>query len=286
MTRRPRPAPRLPRRPAPRDHRARARRQPRRHACPLPFLDDWAVGAILGGGYRRIAAAHQRRPRRRRGQRTSSTARASRRRSPTSRSSGCIARVAARAAQRMMVALATINRARSAARTFTAMTLFDHYCAKLHTGLALDGADRARAARGDRPLDRPDARRARVPSVPPRRARRRARDAARAARARRPRARGGRLRKLLAAKTRGVTEAEHVDDVEQAMDAALADKTNFLSRTVAAVEVAAVERGQPVPRRARSSRSIGAGVRAWRPGPSSDDREPRASSLARASASS
>ncbi len=39
----------------------------------------------------------------------------------------------------MMIALATVNRARSAARTFMTMTLFDHYCAKLHTGLALDG---------------------------------------------------------------------------------------------------------------------------------------------------
>src|SRR6185503_15563897 len=46
---------------------------------------------------------------------------------------------ASAAAKRMMVALATVNRARSAARTFVAMTLFDHYCAKLHTGLALDG---------------------------------------------------------------------------------------------------------------------------------------------------
>ena len=26
---------------------------------PLPFVDDWAIDRILGGGYRRIAAAHQ-----------------------------------------------------------------------------------------------------------------------------------------------------------------------------------------------------------------------------------
>ena len=25
---------------------------------PVPFLDDWAIESVLGGGYRRIAAAH------------------------------------------------------------------------------------------------------------------------------------------------------------------------------------------------------------------------------------
>ena len=28
-------------------------------ALPIPVLDDWAVGALLGRGYRKIAAAHQ-----------------------------------------------------------------------------------------------------------------------------------------------------------------------------------------------------------------------------------
>ena len=27
-------------------------------ALPIPFLDDWAVGKLVGGGYRKIAAAH------------------------------------------------------------------------------------------------------------------------------------------------------------------------------------------------------------------------------------
>src|SRR5207302_6581314 len=53
---------------------------------------------------------------------------------------GFVYRVAGRAARRIMFALATIKRARGAARTFVTMTLFDHYCAKLHRGLALDGA--------------------------------------------------------------------------------------------------------------------------------------------------
>ena len=127
---------------------------------PIPFLDDWAKAAVVGGGYKRIAAAH--------GVDVDDDAvttlvhgRTRRRRSLDIAAGGIAYRIAGRAAKRMMLALATVNRARSAARTFVTMTLFDHYCARLHTGLALDGADRARAARGDRARDRADARRAR-----------------------------------------------------------------------------------------------------------------------------
>src|SRR5262249_31374638 len=114
---------------------------------PIPFFDDWAIGAILGRGYRAIAASHQvdidedalkhlvfgNSP-------------------PPSivdiAAGGIALRIAGRTAKRMLVALATINRARSAARTFVAMTLFDHYCARLHKGLAIDAAT-ARALRDE-----------------------------------------------------------------------------------------------------------------------------------------
>jgi hypothetical protein len=135
----------------------------------------------------------------------------------------------------MMVAIATVNRARSAARTFTAMTLFDHYCAKLHTGLALDGQT-ALALREEiiRSIEQTPGALAFHPF------RRGALSAARAT-LRAPLeladlASGGRLRKLLASKTGEVAVPETVDEVEQAMEAVLADKTNFLSRSVAAVE--------------------------------------------------
>jgi hypothetical protein len=117
------------------------------------------------------------------------------------------------------------------------MTLFDHYCAKLHTGLALDGAT-ALALREEiiKSIDNTPGALAFHPF------RRAALSAARAT-ARAPLelvdlVSGGRLRKLLAAKSESseVTEPEHVGDVEQAMEAALADKTNFLSRTVASLE--------------------------------------------------
>lgn len=200
---------------------------------PVPFVDDWAVATILGGGYKKIAAAHQ-------VDMTDDAVNAmvhGASKPPavaTMAIGGVLARVASRAARRMMVAVAAVNRARSAARTFTAMTLFDHYCAKLHTGLALDGPT-ALALRDEiiRSIENTPGALAFHPF------RRGALSAAKAT-LRAPLeladiASGGRLRKLLASKSE-VTEAERVDEIEQAMEAALSEKSNFLARTVAAVE--------------------------------------------------
>jgi len=201
---------------------------------PLPFVDDWAIERILGGGYRRIAAAHQ----------VDLTEDAvtnlvhGQAKPPSladMAAGGIIMRVAGRAAKKMMVALATINRARSAARTFTAMTLFEHYCAKLHRGLALDGPT-ALALREEiaRSIDN-------TPGALVFHPFRRGVLAAARATVKAPLeladlATGGRVRKLLAKQT-GVHEPEHVGDIEQAMDAALENKDGFLARTVTAVEV-------------------------------------------------
>ena len=181
--------------------------------------------AILGGGYRRIAA------------RTTSI-------STTTRSTSLVhgqtrrrrlADMARRAASSCRVAGARREahdgRARrrstaraSAARTFTSMTLFDHYCAKLHTGPALDGPT-ALALREEIVARDRSARPARSRSI------RSAAAPSSAARAtitapleladlasRRPRCAS------CSRSTSEVTEAEHVDDVEQAMEAALADR--------------------------------------------------------------
>jgi uncharacterized protein (DUF697 family) len=203
-------------------------------ALPVPFLDDWAIGAILGGGYRRLAAAHQVDL-----DDAAVKALVFGSQSPPSiadlAASGIAARIAGRAASRMMIVIATINRARSAARTFTAMTLFDHYCARLHTGAALDGPT-ALALRGEiaRAIDSTPG----ALAVHPFR-----RGALAAARAtlRAPLeladlATRGAIRKLLARKSE-VTEAEAVDDLDAAVENALASKTGFLSRAVAAVEI-------------------------------------------------
>lgn len=211
-------------------------------ALPVPFLDDWALAAVLGGGYRRIAAAHHidldRDAERRLVHGTSQ---------PTNiielAASGIVMRLAGRAARRMMVALATIDRARSAARTFIAMTLFDHYCAKLHTGLAID-APTALALRDE--IDRAISQTPGALVIQPFR---RGAMAALRATVRAPLqlanlASGGALRRLLSREST-VTEGEAVDEVDQAVESALAKKTGFFAKTVAAVEVQLSAEGNP-----------------------------------------
>jgi hypothetical protein len=205
-------------------------------AVPVPFLDDWAVGAILGAGYRRVANAHG----------VDLDADAVRSlvfgtTPPPSVSDiatmGVAYRIAGKAARRMLFALATLRRARSAARTFVVMTLFDHYCARLHRGLALDGTT-ALALRDEigRAIDNTPGALAFHPF------RRGALAAARAT-LRAPLelanlASRGALRRMLARRSEGaIDDAEHFDALEQAMEQALADKHGFLARTVAAVEL-------------------------------------------------
>ncbi|HEY1812937.1 MAG TPA: hypothetical protein VGG74_11360 [Kofleriaceae bacterium] len=203
-------------------------------AVPLPFVDDWAIGTIVGGGYKRIAAAHQV------DLTPEATANLVHGSTPPPSlvevaAGGIMLRLAGAAAKRMMVALATINRARSAARTFVTMTLFDHYCAKLHTGLALDGPT-ALALRDEisRAIDQTPGALAFHPF-------RRGVLAAARATLKAPLeladlASRGAVRRLLAKRSE-VTDAEGVDETEAAIEQALAEKSNFLARTVAAVEV-------------------------------------------------
>jgi hypothetical protein len=203
-------------------------------AIPVPFLDDWASSSIVGAGYRKIAAAHQV---------DLAPAAVNMLVHGTSKPpsiadvaiGGILLRVAGRAARRMMVVLATVNRARSAARTFVIMTLFDHYCARLHTGPALD-APTALALREEilKAIENTPGALSFHPF------RRGALSAARAT-LRAPLeladlASRGALRRLLARKSE-VTEAEAVEDLDREVETALANKNNFLSRTVAAVEV-------------------------------------------------
>jgi hypothetical protein len=204
-------------------------------AVPVPFVDDWMMGRVVGGGYRRIAAAHQ----------VDLTPEATTNlvhgtTPPPSiadmAASSIALRIASKTARRMMVALATVNRARKAARMFMHMTLFDHYCAKLHTGPALDGAT-ALELRDEisRAIDQTPGALAFHPF------RRGVLSAARAT-LKAPLeladiASRGALRRMLARKSEVIQEPEHVDETETAIEAALAEKSNFLSRTVAAVEV-------------------------------------------------
>jgi uncharacterized protein (DUF697 family) len=209
---------------------------------PIPFLDDWAKAAVLGSGYKRVASAH--------GVDLDAEAVTNLVHGKTPppsllhmATSGIVYRIAGLAAKRMLLALGTVNRARAASRTFVTMTLFDHYCAKLHTGLALDGPtalalreeiaraiDQTPGALGVHPFRRG------LSSA--------ARSALKAPLELADLASGGALRRLLTKKSE-VTEAEAVDDVEQALETQLANSSGFLSRTVAAVEVQLSAEGNP-----------------------------------------
>lgn len=203
-------------------------------AVPLPFLDDWAMSRVVGAGYRRIAAAHR--------VDVAPEAIANLVHGTTPPPSivdmavGNIAvRLASRAARRMMLAIATVDRARSAAQTFLHMTLFDHYCARLHTGLALDGPTALELR------DTIAHAIAQTPGALVLHPFRRGLLAAARATLKAPLkladlASRGALRRLMAHNA-DVAPIEQVDETEAAVAAALADKSNFLSRTVAAVEV-------------------------------------------------
>ncbi len=211
-------------------------------ALPLPFLDDWAVGAVLGGGYRRIAERH--------GVDVDRDALmtlvhgASKPPSLVDISvGGILLRIATRTTRRMMLILATANRARAASRTFVTMTLFDHYCAKLHSGLAIDNAT-ALALRDEigRAIDN-------TPGALSFQPFRRGALAAAKASLKAPLeladlASRGALRRLLAKKSE-VTEAQAVDELDHSIETALASKTGFLSRAAVAVEVQLSAEGNP-----------------------------------------
>jgi hypothetical protein len=201
---------------------------------PLPFIDDWAKEKVLGAGYKRIASMH--------GvdlddDAVKSLVHGNTPPAPIAEwaASGIIYRIANIAAKRMLFVVATVNRARAASSHYVAMTLFDHYCAKLHVGAGLDGKT-ALALREEiaRSIEQTPGALAFTPF------RKGALAAARAT-LKAPLeladlASGGALRRMLAKRSE-VTEGEAIDALEQSIETALSQKTNFLSRTVAAVEV-------------------------------------------------
>jgi hypothetical protein len=211
-------------------------------ALPLPFLDDWAVGRVLGGGYKRIAASHQIDI----DEDALATLVYGASKPPSIvgvATGGILLRIASTASKRMMVILATVNRARAAARTFVTMTLFDHYCAKLHTGLAIDNAT-ALALREEigRAIDN-------TPGALSWKPFRRGALAAARASLKAPLeladiASRGALRRLLAKKSE-ITEGEPVDELDKSIETALANRTNFLSRATLAVEVQLTAESNP-----------------------------------------
>jgi hypothetical protein len=204
-------------------------------ALPVPFLDDRALTSVLGNGYRRIAAAHR--------IDLHYAAQQALVHGPTPPASlvelagGEIAfRIAGRAARRAMLAFAALGRAQFASRTFVTLTLFDHYCARLHTGLAVDAAT-ALALRDeiDRAIDL-------VPgSLELHPFRRSALSAARATPRDPPHRDGGgvrgALRRLAARRSHTADDAAPLDNVDRAVETELAKNSGLLSRMAAAIEI-------------------------------------------------
>ena len=105
---------------------------------PVPLLDDLLTGLILGSTYRKLAQEHQ----------VDLDADALRnlvhgKVAPPSASklavTTVVMRLAAKGWRKLLVAYATTRRAQTAGRYFTLATLFDHYCARMHVGMGLDG---------------------------------------------------------------------------------------------------------------------------------------------------
>jgi hypothetical protein len=202
---------------------------------PVPFVDDWLIEAVLGGAFRRIAADHH----------VDLDAHAvknlvhgrSRAQSWLDLSASAVAgRIATRGWQRALIALTAVRRARAASRIFATLTLFDHYCARVHTGLGLDGPralalmDTIRQAIAETPggLSFEPFRRGALAG---------ARSVARAPLELADRASGGRLRRLLGKGGTDVAQAEAVDELDAIVEKELQAKDGVLARAAAAVEL-------------------------------------------------
>ncbi len=203
-------------------------------SLPVPFVDDWLVENLLGGAFKRIAAARQ----------VDLDPAAVKnlvfgRSGPASWADMAATavgyRVATQAWKRVLVAVAAAKRAKVAARRYLVLTLFDHYCTRLHQGLGLD-EHTALALREaiDSALDQ-------TPgsfSLEPFR-----RGAIAAARAtwrapleRADSATGGALRRFLE-RRRDVHDPNEVTELEQVIDHQLAESSGFLGRAVTAIEL-------------------------------------------------
>lgn len=200
-------------------------------ALPIPIVEEWLSATIERGMIKRIAERHQ-------VDLDDAALRAvadgpSRPPEWTEIVGGGVAwRLLGRLWRRVLIAVLAARRAQAASRAFTVATLFDHYCARLHTGFGLDAVDGAQVrALIDQAIDRTDGglgrtlfRRGLLAA-----ARATLRAPLRAANA----LSGGALRRLLGAGSEQVAIAE----VDDAIERQLEDDKGFLSRAVSAVEL-------------------------------------------------
>lgn len=209
---------------------------------PVPILDDWLSSRVQRGTVERIAAM--------RGvdidaQAVIAIAEGSETPPSWSRlaSATLIFKALSRSWRKVLITYVATERARHAARTFSVGTLFDHYCARLHVGLGLDGESGVAIRKLiEASLDDTEGglgtavfRRAIIAS---------ARASVKAPAELVNLASGGRIRKLL---QRGddAVEAEAVEEVDTAIERSMAEESGFLSRAIGGVEAQLSADGNP-----------------------------------------
>ncbi|GAB4526455.1 MAG: hypothetical protein Tsb0020_44210 [Haliangiales bacterium] len=213
-------------------------------AVPLPLIDEWLVNSVQRSTFRRIGEAH-------------SVdlddgaldallnARPEEPNVPRMAFRMALMRILATTWRKLVLVIATASGVRTTARYFARATLFDHYCAKLHTGLGIDH-DTGLTVRAliDQAVDD-------TPGGLGTQIFRRGLIAAARATVRAPAeladiATAGALRKLLERRSRSDEPALAIaHEVDSALEAQLAEEKSFLSRAVRAVEIQLSVQGNP-----------------------------------------
>lgn len=211
-------------------------------ALPVPLVDDWLVFIIQSGTFRKLARDHQ----------VDLDEDAVRNlvygqlQSPSVgklAATTVVLRVVAKSWRKLMLTYLTTRRVHTAGRYFLRATLFDHYCARLHVGLGLDGESALALGEViDEAL-------ASTPGGLSRRMLRRSIAAAARASVRAPVelvdiATGGVVRRLLE-RRRGGEPIAAAEAVDAALEQQMAIEGSFLARASAAVESQLSAQGNP-----------------------------------------
>lgn len=215
-------------------------------ALPVPLLDDWLSSTILRSTFRRLARDYQVDV-----DDAALTSLVYGKVEPPSLgklvTDVTLLGLLKKLRRKLVVVLTAARRMRAAARYFTLATLFDHYCARLHVGLGLDG-DSAMALRAlmSRAI-------AQTPGGLSHRMFRRSIAAALRATLAAPAeladiATAGGLRRLLARRRdqgEDAPELAAAQEVDTVLEQQLAQETSFLARATRAVELQLSVQGNP-----------------------------------------
>jgi hypothetical protein len=199
---------------------------------PVPFLEEWLTSTIKRSTIRRIAAARE-------VDLDDEAVRAIADGPSTPPQWAEVAggtliyKLASKAWRRLLYAYVAARRTQAAARNFEIATLFDHYCARLHVGMGLNG---------EQAMDLRQIMTDAIEQTPGAlvdRAFRRAAIATGRATVQAPVelldiATGGAVRRLL---SRGSDEVTAVEEVDQALEAQIHSQQSFLARAATAVEL-------------------------------------------------